>query len=149
MNIMQPHSAAPVSRPDRTATIQAPALPSCSPVHFLTVGLFDMDQGSEFQVKHEASARVRVKSLGNQEPTSVPLLHDVTQCSAPKGWPTLPCRVERPWYATLWSLAVDITLLACSITFLVFALIVRYYNEASIAEHRTATDRLVSASKYV
>lgn len=108
-----------------------------------------MDQGSDIQVKHEASARVGVKSLGNQELTSAPLLHDATQCSAPKGWPTLPCRVQRPWYATLWSLAVDITLLTCSITFLAFAPIVNYYNEAPIAEHRTATDRLVGASKYV
>lgn len=80
---------------------------------------------------------------------SAPLLHNAMHCPALKSWPNLPHRVKRSWFTTIWSLAVDITLLAWSVAFLALALIVNYYDEAPVAEHKTATDRLISASKYV
>ena len=81
---------------------------------------------------------------------ATPLLDKVEDVRlVPRGWPGTPRAIHQSIYATLWSIATDLILFACSVAFFAFALIVNFYDGASTQDHPRAKERLLSASKYV
>lgn len=67
----------------------------------------------------------------------------------PQGWPSAPSPIKTSLSSIIWEAIVDIVLLALSLLFLVFTLIINHYDGAPTAQHPQATSRLLSATKFV
>ena len=90
------------------------------------------------------------KPVPSQEATAAPLLHkDDNVQHVPQGWPTSSSAVKVSTYNTVWSILVDLLLLALSISFFAFALVVNAYDGSPTQDSLRAKNRLLSASKYV
>ena len=82
------------------------------------------------------------------EATTTPLLkHKASKL--PRGWPTAPQAIQVSLSTVVANAAFDVLLLACSVAFLTFALIVNRYDQAPTKEHPRAMEMLLSATKYV
>jgi hypothetical protein len=85
------------------------------------------------------SEKVRAKSSLCQEKPSKML----------PGWPSFPKPMKTPMYIHVLNSIFDVLLLACSVAFLAFALVVNRHDQDSTAEHPRLTKTLVNATKYV
>jgi hypothetical protein len=65
------------------------------------------------------------------------------------GWPSSPKPIKTPIYISVLNGLFDILLLACSIAFLAFALIVNIHDQHPTAENPRLTTALLNATKYV
>lgn len=93
---------------------------------------------------------VELQHIDNYESsqlTTKPLLDDLS--AHPKGWPTLPSNVKSSVLSVVSDAGVDIFLLLFAFSFLAFALIVHYYDQAPVRDHPKTTEALVNATKYV
>ncbi|KIW29290.1 uncharacterized protein PV07_05115 [Cladophialophora immunda] len=81
-----------------------------------------------------------------QIPASAPLLQQTAH--VPKGWPTSPKTIKSSIGSVLTDLVVDSLLLAFSVAFLAFGLVVKLYDQAPTALHKHTANTLLSATKY-
>lgn len=88
---------------------------------------------------------------GLQSSTTTPLIHTdkIDAAPAPPGWPTTPRRVELSWLAILSNGLLDVMLLACSMAFLAFALVVNTYDQEATGDCPKTKSMLEDATKYV
>ena len=66
----------------------------------------------------------------------------------PSGWPADPKPVARSLSTRVGLIITDIILMVGSLSFLVFALVARFYDGASTTDQPRAKDALFKASKY-
>ena len=96
------------------------------------------------------TTEICLEPLINRKSPSAPLLDDQAQTAhLPQNWPTLAKPIKRSIGSIVSDLTADIILLALSLAFFAFGLIVKHYDQAPIALHQRATDTLLSATKYV
>jgi hypothetical protein len=100
-----------------------------------------------FDQKTMSSKETVVPPDAATERKSAPLLGNVAYVS--NGWPTTPKFTIPPLYVRLWNIAADVAFLLFSTAFLLLALIVNHYDQASTEEHPLAMKGLQAASKYV
>ena len=72
-----------------------------------------------------------------------------THLRALQGWPTSPRSVEISTSLLIWYLVVDISLLAMSFTFFVFAVLVLSFDQKPTSSHQRAALRFEQASNWV
>ncbi|PVH99918.1 hypothetical protein DM02DRAFT_710166 [Periconia macrospinosa] len=65
----------------------------------------------------------------------------------PQGWPTTPKAVRSRWLSIISDTVADLTLLACSVLFFAFPLIVHHYDQADIRNHPYVTKVLTRATQ--
>jgi hypothetical protein len=65
------------------------------------------------------------------------------------GWPSSSSPIKTPIYISILNGVFDILLLACSIAFLAFGLVVNIHDQHPTAENQRLTTALLSATKYV
>ncbi|KAH6878487.1 hypothetical protein BKA58DRAFT_466160 [Alternaria rosae] len=70
------------------------------------------------------------------------------QPEAPRGWPASSQRIKISTTTTIWSILVDISLLALSTAFLAFALFVSAYDQKPTKSHQQAAERFIQASTW-
>jgi hypothetical protein len=97
----------------------------------------------------QSTLSVHVEPKHESASTVTPLLDADDATLVPEGWPTSPSRIKRPLYAIILDGAFDIALLAFSACFLVFSLVVMFYDGRSTSKSPTATSVLTRATKYV
>ena len=83
------------------------------------------------------------------ERTKVPLLEAAKTANVPQGWPTSPQTIKVSPSNKVAALIFDIVLLASSIAFLAFAILVCQYDQAPTTENPIATRNILSAATYV
>ncbi|CAN9245664.1 unnamed protein product [Alternaria alternata] len=67
----------------------------------------------------------------------------------PRGWPTSPQPLRISFCSILWSVTIDVVLLAIAVAFLVFAWSVVLYDQKPTKFHPQAAQRFEQASKWV
>ena len=72
-----------------------------------------------------------------------------THLRALQGWPTSPRSVEISTSLLIWYIVVDISLLAMSFTFFVFAILVFSFDQKPTSSHQRAARRFEQASNWV
>jgi hypothetical protein len=77
------------------------------------------------------------------------LSHQEKQARTLPDWPIFPKSVKTPTYISVLNGICEVLLLASSVAFLAFALMVSIHDQDSIAEHPRLTKTLVNATKYV
>lgn len=65
------------------------------------------------------------------------------------GWPTLPHPIKSSATSLVLDIALDVTLICGSLTFVIFALIVWFHDQAETASYPHLTKTLVNATQYV
>jgi hypothetical protein len=86
---------------------------------------------------------------GSHVPPAEPLLHQEHLSKTISGWPTTPKPIRTPVYIKILNGIFDVLLLACSVAFLAFALIVSIHDQASTVDKPRLTKTLLDATKYV
>ena len=86
------------------------------------------------------------KPLGNNDAPAQPLLPSKNIAETPSGWPTSPKRIKTSNFINFLNGVFDILLLACSIAFLTFALVVNRFDQASTVENPRTTRMLLNAT---
>jgi hypothetical protein len=84
--------------------------------------------------------------------TETPTKHLLaTEKPAPalRGWPDAPRAIRSPWWVTAWDILFDLTLFACAVALLVFAVVVELHDGAPTSENPRTTQMLLNATKYV
>jgi len=76
-------------------------------------------------------------------------LSQETHLRALQGWPTSPRSVEISASLLIWYIFVDISLLAISFTFFVFAILVLSFDQKPTSSHQRAAQRFEQASNWV
>jgi hypothetical protein len=66
-----------------------------------------------------------------------------------RGWPALPQPLKTSFGSILWSVTIDVVLLAIAVAFLVFAWSVVLYDQKPTNFHPQAAQRFEQASKWV
>jgi hypothetical protein len=79
--------------------------------------------------------------------THAPLLEKASEL--PQSWPTSPRSVKLSSGTAIWNILVDITLLAFSAAFLIFALFVILYDGKPTSSHPQTAERFYQASHLV
>ncbi|KAI0570113.1 hypothetical protein Alg130_11351 [Pyrenophora tritici-repentis] len=109
---------------------------------------------------HENEVRgiQRQRSLTIASNSLHPIRHDATPAESllhreklPKtlpGWPSSPEPIKAPIYIKVLHTIFDILLFTCSVSFLVFALVVNVHDQDSTAENPRLTTTLLNATKY-
>ena len=72
---------------------------------------------------------------------------DSTQ-GVPSGWPVGPQPLHNSLADTIFDFIYDVTIVALSLVFLVFGLLVKQYDGASVDQHKGLTRGLIEATKY-
>ncbi|KAI4606939.1 hypothetical protein J4E83_009850 [Alternaria metachromatica] len=72
-----------------------------------------------------------------------------THLRALQGWPTSPRSIEISTSLLIWYIVVDISLLAISFTFFVFAILVLSFDQKPTSSHQRAARRFEQASNWV
>jgi hypothetical protein len=102
---------------------------------------------------HRTSSKATISASSNtrieNNISAQPLLDSEKAANTPPGWPTSPNRTKTSVYVNFMNGAFDALLLACSVAFLVFALIVNNHDQAPTAQYPRLTKTLVNATKYV
>jgi hypothetical protein len=68
---------------------------------------------------------------------------------SPRGWPTSPQPLRISFGSIIWSVIIDVVLLAIAVAFLVFAWSVVLYDQKPTRFHPQAAKRFEQASKWV
>lgn len=103
---------------------------------------------SDTTVSDNPTVEICLEPMIRRKSPDAPLLDDRT-AHLPQDWPTGAKPIKRSIGSVLSGFAVDIVLLALSLAFFAFGLIVKHYDQAPTALHQHATDTLLSATKYV
>ena len=69
--------------------------------------------------------------------------------ASPRGWPTSPQPLRISFGSIIWSVIIDVVLLAIAVAFLVFAWSVVLYDQKPTRFHPQAAKRFEQASKWV
>lgn len=67
----------------------------------------------------------------------------------PRGWPTSPEVIKFSVVSDAGEIALDLVLIALSIVFLMFGIIVRQHDRDPVSLNQPLTDALLNAAKYV
>jgi len=67
----------------------------------------------------------------------------------PKNWPSAPQQLRTKPSEVIVEIVLDIVFIALSISFLLFGLIVKHYDQAHVEDHPRLTQNLVEATRYV
>jgi hypothetical protein len=112
-----------------------------------------LDQENETSgSQHQAGLTVPNSSLKPTYQPATPaesLLHREKSTRTLVGWPSSPSPIKTPIYIIVLNGLFDILLLACSIAFLAFALVVNIHDQHPTAENQRLTTALLNATKYV
>jgi hypothetical protein len=112
-----------------------------------------LDQENEISgSQHQAGLTVPDNSSKPTYQRATPtesLLHREKPTRTLLGWPSSPSPIKTPIYISVLNGLFDILLLACSIAFLAFALVVNIHDQHPTAENQRLTTALLNATKYV
>lgn len=114
----------------------------------------DADQDNDDAPEGEGTQQSDTDQGNEDAPrlTETPTKHLLaTEKPAPalRGWPDAPRAIRSPWWVTAWDILFDLTLFACAVALLVFAVVVELLDGAPTSENPRTTQMLLNATKYV
>ncbi|RYN30997.1 hypothetical protein AA0121_g4149 [Alternaria tenuissima] len=96
----------------------------------------------------QSTSSVYVEPKHDPVSTATPLLDPNESIPVPQGWPTSPSSIKHPMLLMLLHGAFDMALIAFSVSFLAFSIVVMSHNGDPTSENPTATSVLLKATKY-
>jgi nitric oxide reductase large subunit len=115
------------------------------------VSLLEQEDGAPVDQLSTGStvAGHRSQRTSHGDALAVAPLHQEKTSKIIAGWPSSPKSTVTPTYVKVLNGVFDVILLACSVAFLAFVVVVNVHDQDSTADHPRLTTTLLRATKYV